>query len=395
MLTRAAMMLMFGGAAASFATGHTATQRGATGAAATAGAEATESADDSTGSNDCDHIQVKVGYDLSLPFHEADPRLRSRQVLEQAFPAPCFELTFASYPREALVGAVSSGSIDIGLLALRPKVDDSEEGSTLPEFANHRVETVPLVPSSYSVVTKQKEGESEDVRSLWQSIPFKWLALPLGGIVGVLCLSGVTLILNHTVPSVTMSRHPDGWPRPVFGAMTRIDSRLTRIARTWHWLTRTPSGLGLASIWMVLGVVLTVLVVHREAVVHPTQADAPKRLEGAQLAAHDGNAPYELRGASWRRCDRPLECLMSYQQNRVEALAGDRDLLCDLAKTHGATRLTFDSSTAVPIVHAYLRRSEAPDLPFDERQATLRRRLDETLRELPLLASPWKSCAYK
>ena len=107
-------------------------------------------------------------------------------------------------------------------------------------------------------------------------------------------------------------------------------------------------------------------------------------------AAYPGAKLQELR-EHWSQCTRPLDCLTAYRDEKVTAIAGDRDVLCRHAQLFQTT-LEFEPGIAVPLQYAFLLPKPQHGGAAESRQAVIRAALVDALRRRPLPSSPWSSC---
>lgn len=334
---------------------------------------------------------VTIGYQDGAPFGATDAKPSVATVLEDAFPQDQYERRFLRFHRTELPGAIQNGLADIGVITVRATAttqDELPEEALFPTTDVRNVQTLPIHPAGYAVVTRPRElGWSEELSNA------SLFLIPLGGLLGVFALAACAFLLNFRLPAVTFGRPSTRQGELVIGSFNRVDPQLVALSRTTHWLLQTTRGRVMAALWAVLGMALSLLLIHGAAPIdHGSVAPHDHLLEGPMRAAYPGSRLQELRD-EWSPCTRPSDCLTNYRSEKVTAIAGDRDLLCQYAEL-SQTRLEFQPGIAVPLQYALLLPKPGNiDSPgVEARRAALRAALVEALRRRPLPTSPWSPC---
>lgn len=333
---------------------------------------------------------VTIGYQSGIGFEALGATPTVATLMEVTFPATSYERRLVRFHRNELPIAVQRGLVDIGIIAVRPMATtqgDLPDEALLPTSARD-VQTLPVTPAGFSVVTRPRQlGRQEE----WAGAsPY---LVPLGGLLGVLALAVCAYLLNFRLPSITYDRADGRAGDIVVGSMNRVDPQLVALSRTTHWLLQTGRGRMMAALWAALGMGLSLLSIHGAAPVrHQRLTSASSLLEGPMRAAFPGAEVQELRD-HWSRCLRPNDCLSAYKDEKVLALAGDREILCRYARLSQVT-LEFEPGIAVPLQYAFLLPTPPNGTPTQatSRQASIRSALAHALRLNPPTKSPWAPC---
>lgn len=336
---------------------------------------------------------VTIGYQGGAPFGMQDPKTRASRLIDQAFPAERYERRFRQFHRSELRSAIQAGLADVGVVMVRAALTTEGElpdDALLPTNGAREVQTLLVHPSGYSVVTSPRQlGWSEELSRA------SMILIPLGAVAGVLALALCALLLNLRWPALSYARNGGRRGELVIGSFNRLDPQLVALSRTAHWLLQTKRGLLMAALWAALGACLTLLVIHGAAPIHEMPPSSPTHLlEGAMRAAYPGAELQELRG-EWSRCARPIDCLTNYRDEKVTAIAGDRDVVCHYARL-SQMAVEFEPGIAVPLQYALLLPdpSSAGSTTAQSRRAMLRAALVDALQHVPPPTSPWASCGF-
>jgi hypothetical protein len=301
------------------------------------------------------------------------------RVLARAFPAPCFSLVLQSYRREDLAPSLVDGRLDVGIIGMASAVSYAEQGVTsLPARQTEGVDTLMLHPASYSVVSTKPSATP----SLIPRPSSSWLLVPSGAFIGVVALCVCIYLLNFKLPRLD---------RLSERARTQLDPRLTGLTHVTHWLYRSLSGRLLALLWAGLGALLTIQALSTRALTDAAAPGENQYQRGAELAAYPGRDVYEYRNDRWKKCPRAFQCLVNYEQGDSQALAGDRDVLCQSAEETQATALSFRPEIAVPMLYALLLPKAARPLG-GAGSASAKQAILQALAREPYTGSPWRPC---
>lgn len=318
---------------------------------------------------------VVVGYETGIPPVQVGNGTRVARVLERAFPKPCFEIVPKSYQRKDIGPSVVRGLIDVGVVGIAAPESSTDSATTaLLAEDTQGVDTLLLHPASYSVVSTRPESASP----IGAQSPSPWLLVPAGALLGIAVLLVCVFLLNFKLPRL------DRWFER---ATQHVDPQLTGFRRALEWLYGTASGRLFALAWALLGVVLAVQGLSARALTDETAPDDDDYLRGAQLAAYPRRDVYEYRNARWKRCPRPFHCLRNYDHGESDALAGDRDVLCQHARETRAAELHFRPDISVPMMYALML-----PRPSQAAQPALQQSLLAAVREESYPGTPWRPC---
>jgi hypothetical protein len=318
-----------------------------------------------------------VGYEAGIPPIEAGNGTRVVRVLERAFPKPCYELIAHSYQREDIGPSVVKGALDVGVVGIASAESYAKQSvSSLRAQETEGVDTLLLHPATYSVVATKPLTPTLGAQS---SSP--WLLVPSGAVAGMLTLLICVFLLNFRLP-----RLDHYFER----ATTRVDPLLTGFRRTLEWVYGSTSGRVFALVWAGLGAAVALQELSTRTLMDESEPDTNEYHRGAELAAYPGRDVYEFRNERWKKCPRPFQCLRNYDDNKNQALAGDRDVLCHYAHETHATELDFRPDVGIPMVYALLLPSQKSDA--GEGAPSAKQRLFAALREETYSGSPWRAC---